>query len=160
MRGKLYLQTAYSSKVRASQSILLRALYWEKHLHSVRVTTWGRTGSWYKQQQVQELTVWALQTQAHKSEPSFVYWQDTNYALHYTHPKLGVLVFSTWLLYFLICIILTFSCSNDHRTIYFDKFASWRPATRHLLCWYLVFFAVGTAPCCIGGFLQQQSWWP
>lgn len=83
-----------------------------------------------------------------------------------THPKLDVwlLVFSTWLLYFLICIILTFSNSNDHRTIYFDKLASWRSANRkkvpHLLCCDWVYFAIRTADFCTANFFQQQSWWP
>lgn len=64
-------------KVRALQSILFRTLCWEKYLHNEWVTAWGRTHSWYTQQQVQEVTVWVLQTQAHKSETIFLYWQDT-----------------------------------------------------------------------------------
>lgn len=80
-----------------------------------------------------------------------------------THLGVQLLVFSTWLLYFLHCIILTFSHCNDHRTIYFDKLASWRPANRkkepHLLRWYWVCFATLTAACHIDNFFQQQSWW-
>lgn len=87
------------------------------------------------------------------------------YSTTHTPTQLGVqlLVFSPWLLYFLLCIILTFSYCNDHRTTYFDKPASWRPASRkkvpHLLHWYWVCFAM-TAACHIDNFFQQKSWWP
>lgn len=51
--------------------------------------------------------------------------------------------FLFWFLYF----TLTFSCFDNHRTIYSDKLASWRLANRiktpPLLCWSWVYFAVG-----------------
>lgn len=48
--------------------------------------------------------------------------------------------------FWFLCITLTFSYSDNPRTTYSDKLASWRPANRtktpHLLCWYRWFLSV------------------